>query len=79
MRKNAVVRIIAGGLIGAGVGWLVYRFIGCSTGTCPITSNPYSSVLLFALLGLLVSMPKKNPPADDLARKPEPSDSSDHP
>lgn len=49
------LRMLIGALCGGGVGWLVYRFVGCSTGTCPITSNPYISVVLFAVAGLLIA------------------------
>ncbi len=42
-------------LIGAAGGFLYYKLIGCATGTCPITSNPWSSTVYGAVLGLLVS------------------------
>ena len=41
--------------LGAGAGFLYYYFIGCSTGTCPISSNPYISTSYGALVGLLLS------------------------
>jgi len=40
-------------LIGSGLGYLVYKFIGCRSGTCPITSNPYLSIFFGALFGVL--------------------------
>jgi hypothetical protein len=47
-----------GGLVGLGVGaaaGLAYwRFIGCATGACPLTSQWWTSMLYGALLGLLV-------------------------
>lgn len=39
---------------GAALGWLYYRFIGCSSGTCPITANAWSSTLYGAVLGLMM-------------------------
>ena len=42
--------IIAGGV----AGFLYWKFIGCASGTCPITSNKYISVLYGALLGSLL-------------------------
>lgn len=51
---------ITGILIGAIGGYLYYYFIGCNSGTCPITSNPLISVLYGALIGyLLFDMFKK--------------------
>jgi hypothetical protein len=42
----------AGGLIAGGIiGFLYYYYIGCSSGTCAITSNPYMSVIFGAAIG----------------------------
>lgn len=46
---------VIGGVVGAGLGYLYYRFVGCPSGTCPITSNPYISTLYGAVMGLLIS------------------------
>lgn len=45
---------IIGTIIGAAAGFLYYKFIGCSSGGCPITSNPYVSVIWGAIIGLLI-------------------------
>lgn len=42
-------------LAGAAAGFAYYYFIGCTTGTCPITSSPYISTGYGALVGLLLS------------------------
>lgn len=51
-------------LISAGVlgGYLYWRFIGCTSGTCPITSNWHSTVILGGLLGFIIRdfFPSKN-------------------
>jgi hypothetical protein len=39
------------GLIG---GFLYYRFVGCVSGACLITSNPYISTLYGGVLGALI-------------------------
>ena len=51
-------------LIGIGIGTIAgyayYHFIGCASGTCAITSNPYNSSLYGAVMGgLLGSMFQK--------------------
>lgn len=37
--------------IGSTAGFLYYYFVGCSTGSCAITSNPYMSILAGGFLG----------------------------
>ncbi|MBP1637633.1 MAG: hypothetical protein H6Q18_422 [Bacteroidetes bacterium] len=57
--KKRLLEII-GAVVGAAGGYLYYYFVGCASGTCPITSNPYVSVLYGAFLGyLLFGMFKK--------------------
>ena len=41
-------------VLGGAGGYAFYRFIGCRTGACPITSNPWISTLYGALLGALM-------------------------
>ncbi len=36
-------------VIGAGIGYLYYKLIGCRSGGCPLTSNAWSSVIMGAL------------------------------
>ncbi len=51
---------LLGAILGAAGGYAYYYFIGCASGTCPITSNPYISVGYGALIGyLLLSMFRK--------------------
>ncbi|NAS17224.1 YtxH domain-containing protein [Clostridium butyricum] len=38
-------------IIGGGIGYLYYKKIGCASGTCPITSNPYASIIY----GIIIS------------------------
>jgi len=39
-RSNNMVRMIIGPIVGAVIGFAYYKFIGCSSGVCPITSSP---------------------------------------
>jgi hypothetical protein len=45
--------------LGALAGFAYYYFIGCSTGTCPLTSNPYTSIIYGAVVGLVLSIDGK--------------------
>ena len=45
---------IFGVLIGGGVGFAWYRWISCSSGACPMLSNPYTSTLYGMILGGLI-------------------------
>jgi len=44
-------------LIGAVLGYFYYYFIGCTSGTCPITSNPWISTMYGGLIGLIYVLP----------------------
>jgi hypothetical protein len=51
---------MVGAVVGGFVGFLYWKFIGCTAGTCKITSSPLNSTLYFAMMGTLVfSMFKK--------------------
>jgi len=49
------VQLIVGIALGAAAGYAYYRFVGCSTGTCPLTRNPFISTLYGALIGAIAS------------------------
>ncbi len=46
------------GIIGLGAlaGFAYFKFIGCRTGVCPITSNPWISTGYGALLGFVLTL-----------------------
>ena len=49
------LKVALGVLVGAAAGYAYYRLVGCSSGTCPITSNPWISTGYGAVMGLLVT------------------------
>jgi uncharacterized membrane protein YeaQ/YmgE (transglycosylase-associated protein family) len=51
---HPMVKIILGAAGGAVLGFLYYKFIGCRTGTCPIAANPWTSTLIWAVIGGLL-------------------------
>ncbi len=52
LRNNLL--IILGVALGALAGFLYWKYVGCTTGTCPITSRPLNSTLYGALTGGLL-------------------------
>ena len=50
-----ILKLISGVVIGGGLGFAFYKFVGCSTGTCPLTSNPIISTIYGAVLGALIA------------------------
>lgn len=49
LKRNLITFI--GLAIGAIGGFLYWKFVGCTTGTCPITSSPINSTLWGAVIG----------------------------
>jgi hypothetical protein len=42
-------------VIGIILGYIYYIKVGCNSGSCPITSNPWMSMIWGGILGYLVS------------------------
>lgn len=58
---NTHLLTMMGILLGAVAGYYYWQFVGCSSGTCPITSKPLNSTLYGAVMGgLLFSMFQKD-------------------
>lgn len=55
-RWKMIMRMAIGAVVGAAVGYFVlHKLIGCSTGTCPITRDPYISTIFGAIAGALMA------------------------
>jgi hypothetical protein len=50
-----ILRLIVGAAVGAGLGYGWYKLVGCSTGTCPLASNPCFSTLYGLAVGALIA------------------------
>lgn len=50
-----LLKLVIGIAVGGGLGFAYYKFIGCATGACPLTSNPWISSIYGALLGALIA------------------------
>lgn len=42
---------VVGVLVGSLAGFLYWKFVGCASGTCAITSSPINSTIYGALMG----------------------------
>jgi hypothetical protein len=53
-----MMRLVIGVVLGGLAGFAMYCFIGCKSGTCPITANPWMSTLFGMIFGALLSSAK---------------------
>ncbi len=51
IKSTGFLKSLAGILIGGTAGYLYYHFVGCSSGSCAITSNPYMSIIFGSAMG----------------------------
>lgn len=54
MNRRNLYLYIGGGILGAVAGYTYYALIGCSSGSCAITSNPTMSTIYGTIFGLLI-------------------------
>ena len=50
-----IMKVILGILIGAGIGGAMGYFGSCTTGACPLTSNPWIGGVYGAFLGGMIA------------------------
>ncbi|HBF87142.1 MAG TPA: hypothetical protein DDX39_00765 [Bacteroidales bacterium] len=54
-RKYKYAKHALGIIVGGIIGYLYYYYIGCSGGTCPITSNPWMTIGFGSLSGFILT------------------------
>jgi hypothetical protein len=57
--KKLIIRFSLFSILGALGGFGYYYFIGCKTGSCPITGNPYISTFYGLFLGIILGFDPK--------------------
>ena len=48
-------RLFLGTFAGGTAGFFYYYFVGCSSGTCAITSHSYSAIIFGGIMGYLIT------------------------
>ncbi len=51
-----LTKILAGAFLGAALGFGYYKMVGCSTGACPLTSNPWITTGYGMLIGVMFAI-----------------------
>jgi outer membrane lipoprotein SlyB len=49
------LKLIIGTIVGAALGLLYYKLVGCQSGSCPITAKPHRTAIYGAILGFMIS------------------------
>jgi hypothetical protein len=57
-QMTLLVRMLIGGAVGAALGFAMYKFVGCKTGACPITANPFISMAVYGVVGAMFASGK---------------------
>jgi hypothetical protein len=65
------LKLLVSTIIGISGGYAYYYFIGCSSGTCAITSNPINSMVWGGLMGLAFGWPSEKPVKKEEQRRAE--------
>jgi len=55
VKRFVNLRMLIGVVLGGLLGLLYYYYVGCNSGGCPITSNPFISIGYGAMTGGLIA------------------------
>lgn len=55
---HPALRIAIGAVGGAAIGYAMYRFVGCRSGACPLTGNPWIAMVVWGLMGAVLAAGK---------------------
>lgn len=50
-----ILKLVVGIIVGGALGFGYYKLVGCSTGGCPLTSNPWISTMYGMVLGGMIA------------------------
>ena len=50
---STLLKLLLGGILGAVLGFLYYKVVGCPTGSCALTKTPLRSTIYGAVLGVM--------------------------
>jgi len=54
IKSSYFLRPLLGIVIGGVAGYLYYHFVGCASGSCAITGNPFMSIIAGSFLGFFI-------------------------
>ena len=67
IKRIDLKRLSIGVVLGAIGGFAYYYFIGCSTGSCPLTSNPYLMTVWGIFFGGVLFFKQKKEEKEDIS------------
>jgi hypothetical protein len=57
--NKSIIKLLIFSASGASLGFAYYYFIGCQSGSCPITSNPIVSTLYGLVVGVVAGFDRR--------------------
>jgi thioredoxin 1 len=60
-----IIKLLLGILIGAAIGAVLGYFGKCSSGSCPLTANPFRGAIYGAIVGILLASALSVPPREE--------------